>query len=110
MERKCANCGNAAWCDGKSPITDICIQCRYVDVNGHPEPSNWKPQTMTNADHIRNMSDKELANFLADKYLMESLLRLKDQEYEPTATQIETIKHALYCTWMNWLQQPAEEE
>ena len=66
-----------------------------------------KPET--NADRIRAMSDRELAYFLADKYVAESCHRLNDEGYEPTATQIEAIKHTLYCTWMNWLRQPAEE-
>lgn len=65
---------------------------------------------MTNADRIRAMSDRELAYFLADKYVMEGCRRLNDEGYEPTATQIEEIRHTLYCTWMNWLRQPAEED
>lgn len=110
MERKCANCANGTWCDGTSPITDVCIQCRYVDVNGKPQPSNWKPHPMTNGDRIRAMSDKELADFLADKYVEGSCLRLNEEGYEPTATQKAALKHTLYCTWMRWLQQLVEVE
>ena len=66
------------------------------------------PYKKTNADRIRAMSDNELAEFLADKYVMESCLRLKDEGYEPTATQIEAIKRTLYYTWMRWLKQEAD--
>lgn len=69
-----------------------------------------KPTPKTNADRIRAMSDEELAEFLAYKYVMESCLRLKDEGYEPTETQKSAIKHTLYCTWMKWLKQPAQEE
>ena len=62
----------------------------------------------TNADRIRAMSDEELADFLTDKYVMESCLRLKDEGYEPTETQKKAIKHTLYCTWIKWLKQPVE--
>lgn len=68
-----------------------------------------KRTVKTNADRIRAMSDKELAHFLADKYVKESCLRLKDQGYEPTATQIEYINNTLHCTWMKWLQLPSED-
>ncbi len=63
----------------------------------------------TNADWIRGMTDEELAEFLADKYVMESCLRLKDEGCEPTETQKKVIKHTLYCTWIRWLRQTAQE-
>ena len=44
---------------------------------------------MTNADRIRAMSDEELARWL---------------EYEGGGACAEM------CGWMNWLQQPAEED
>ena len=44
---------------------------------------------MTNADRIRAMSDEELAKWL---------------EYEGGGACAEV------CGWLNWLQQPAEEE
>ena len=50
MEQKCANCGNGKWRDGVTAITDICIECKYVDKDGKPQPSNWKPKVSSNAD------------------------------------------------------------
>lgn len=64
----------------------------------------------SNADRIRAMSDAELAVFMADKYMMESCMRLADEGYEPTEVQKKAIKHTLYCTWMEWLKQPAKED
>lgn len=103
MERKCKNCGNNAWCDGKSPITDICIECRYVDVNGHQEPSNWKPQAMTNADRIRSMTDEELAEFICSKLKGCIMTTCPGEELcNGTDGKANGLK--------KWLQQPAEEE
>ena len=47
------------------------------------------PEPQTNADRIRNMSDEELARWL---------------EYEGGGACAEV------CGWLEWLQQPAEED
>ena len=95
MERKCANCANNKWSDGKSPITDVCIQCRYVSVNGRQQPSNWKPQPTTNGDRIRAMNDDELADYLAE-------------------LGSEANNGVIYSDrpeeWLEWIKQPAEVE
>ena len=65
---------------------------------------------MTNADRLRAMSDKELALFLTEKYANESVFRLREQGYNPTATQIKALHEGLYMTWMQWLRQPVEVE
>ena len=62
----------------------------------------------TNADRIRAMSDEEVARFLADKLEPEFHNQLNNEGYTPTATEIELIRHTLYCAWMQWLRQPAE--
>ena len=49
----------------------------------------YRRKKQTNADHIRSMSDEELARWL---------------EYEGGGACAEM------CGWLNWLQQPAEEE
>lgn len=100
MERKCANCANGTWCDGTSPITDVCIQCRYVDVNGKPQPSNWKPQPMTNGDRIRAMSDEEFARVL---------IEYRDDwgDYVTHNGIFDELKDALKAE-IEWLQQSAE--
>ena len=62
----------------------------------------------TNGDRIRAMSDRELASFLAERYVRESCLRLADDGYQPTATQIAELHERLHRTWLMWLRQPAE--
>ena len=100
MERKCANCANCTWRDGKSPITDVCIQCRYVDVNGRPQPSNWKPHPMTNGDRIRSMSDEELAKFIPD-WSYTNACKCDQQPYVDCNNECEK------CV-AEWLKQQAE--
>lgn len=90
MEQKCANCGNGKWRDGVTAITDTCLQCKYVDKEGHPQPSNWKPKTKTNADHIRAMSDEELAAWMAEC-----------NAYGERADAGQ---------WLPWLKEPAEDQ
>ena len=63
----------------------------------------------TNADRIRAMSDEELANFMAERSVNESTLHRLDKDHGLTSVQIEAIKHNVYCAFMQWLKQPAEE-
>lgn len=58
----------------------------YLD---HPKPYKAK----TNADHIRTLSDEDLANFLTDFSWL-----------------IENGGKICYQTIAKWLQQPAKEE
>lgn len=62
----CKDCRNQVWGDGVTYFPQVCIDCKYVEVNGEKEPSNWKPRPMTNADRIRAMSDEELCKFLGE--------------------------------------------
>ena len=64
---------------------------------------------MTNADRIRAMSDEELAAFFAKDNMDAAVLNLRDQGYEPTATQIKELTGRLRWRWLAWLKQPAEE-
>lgn len=67
----------------------------------------FDPILKTNAERLREMSDEELANFLAEKLATESLHRLYGECHIITATQIEAVKQTWYCTWLQWLKQPA---
>lgn len=73
---------------------NLCDQCA-ADCRHERNPNEivvkcgaYKPP-MTNADRIRAMSDEELAKWL---------------EYEGGGACAEV------CGWLDWLQQPAEEE
>ena len=65
---------------------------------------------LTNADRIRAMSDRELADFLSSKFAEVGYLSLNEEEYKLTKTQVEAIKHNLFCVCMKWLQQPAGKD
>lgn len=61
MRKSCNNCERAFKCVIRS--SNACDSCLAGDT-----PSNWKPGENyiadKNADHIRQMSDEELAEFL----------------------------------------------
>lgn len=86
--KHCQNCRNYIWGDNETPFPDVCIKCKYIDGPEGKEPSNWKPQPMTNADRIRAMSDNELEAFLIDIDLDKGMPFITD--------------------WGKWLQQTAE--
>lgn len=65
---------------------------------------------MTNADRIRAMDDRELAEFLAAHDISQSVQRLYEKGYTPTAIQLKEIETTLYHTYYRWLQMPVEDE
>lgn len=97
---KCRNCNNLinGWCDKviDSPDPDMIRDC-------------WYFRQKTNADRIRAMSDRELADFLSAKFADLQCQQDFGELSPPTATQISALKHTWYVAWMQWLQQPAEE-
>ena len=40
--KTCNNCLNYVWKNMKTPIPKVCIDCRYVEVDGEKVPDNWK--------------------------------------------------------------------
>lgn len=74
----------------------------YLD---HPKPR----KEQSNADRIRAMNDRELAEFLAAHDVNQSCLRLEEKGYKPTATQIKEISSRLFYTYLGWLRMPAED-
>lgn len=67
----------------------VCVHCNpdYMEFDDCTGPQ--KPKVITNADRIRAMSNEELAKWL---------------EYEGGGACAEV------CGWLDWLQQPAEED
>ena len=63
----------------------------------------------TKGDRVRAMSDPELAGFLAGRLVAQECLRLEGEGHKPTETQKKALFHNLYCTWLDWLRQPAED-
>ena len=102
----CKGCAfDFGWKPDDTSVPDECIGCTVIDG----KPTNFKPKPKTNADRIRAMSDRKLAEFLASKFA--DIHAQCDFEKEPpTATQLRAIEHIYFCEWMQWLQQPAEGE
>jgi hypothetical protein len=65
---------------------------------------------MSNADRIRAMNDRELAEFLADHDIKQSCMRLYEKGVTPTATQLAEITTTLVRAYSGWLQMPTGDE
>ena len=114
--------GEAAMCDIKERLVNgwvSCQRCRYfMDFvnNGKPQAiAAWNRRTgkdinvATNADHIRSMSDKELAEYIFD------LGNGSEYCYGHCAYQDDCATKGFdHDTCMkgviDWLRQPAKEE
>ena len=66
--------------------------CPLINLNAKPKP-------MTNADRIRAMSDEELAE----------LIDRETDSCAPTG-DCERMSRDCKACWLEWLQQPAEED
>ena len=91
----------AYFCNGKQGICDHpehgCVDCKYLDGSG-----GHKTATITNADHIRGMSDEELAEAFGGSCIC-SYIQYHDKAF---------CKERAVCTncVKDWLQQPYEED
>ena len=68
-------------------------------------PRARKP--MTNADHIRSMTDEELAEKFADLQLCASIKDLRDTGLAGEIKQ--SIKGEIEKTWLRWMKQSYKE-
>lgn len=96
-----AQCPHGAYCESFAVYTDS-SECAKLNKATIRLPKS-------NADRIRAMSDEELALFMAERYAKESILRVREQGYEPTATQIKALHEGLYLIWKKWLREPVED-
>ena len=107
----CKDCRNKVWGDGVTDFPQVCIDCKYVEVNGEKEPSNWKPRPMSNADRIRAMSDEQLAKIMVQ--LVDLDVRIPYcQELPECGALLETddgipAEKCEQCM-LAWLRKPAE--
>ena len=82
-------CSCVYWSDGMckkfsdGKVTSFCVEgpCSY--------------QMPSNADHIRSMTDEELAELI--------VVKVKDIHHQG-------MRELAYSAWLKWLQQPAEGE
>lgn len=90
----------------------VCYGTKEIDVcscGGDKSKCNFYPEvrkkakSMTNADRINTMSDKEKAEFFTwiqqDAFLIGDRMRNMDDAKYPTSSE----------AWLEWLKQPAEE-
>ena len=85
------DCKNAGSCGKDLCLPEFCDQ--------------FDPKQKTDADRIRAMSDRELAEFLSGMFS-----EVGCEEHNLSAIQLEALKHNLFCIFMNWLKQPADKE
>ena len=63
---------------------------------------------LTNADRIRAMTDRELAEFITDRSVNEYTVRLLNKDHGLTYIQMQELKYNIFHDLMRWLQQTAE--
>ena len=111
MRKHCGNCRHDEWeRDNKFDFLPICLSCEYVDENGLKVPSNWKPQTQTNADRIRAMSDEELAKWMSGGALhSDSVCSYCDRNKMEFCDGAECSNKTDAEIILDWLKQPVKD-
>lgn len=98
MKLNCAYRGTDGWCLKYSTF-NVDVRCDgNPNCAGFAEDFGGDTNVPTNADHIRSMTDEELAKFLNDSISHGCVCPAKDCE----ATCVQCI--------VNWLKQPYKEE
>lgn len=90
------DCPNAAC---RTPIDTG--KCSKACIERYNKEMGKKP--MTNADRIKAMSDREIADFLSGKFAEVCCI-----EHTMSVIQMEALKQNLFCFFVKWLKQPAE--
>lgn len=65
---------------------------------------------LTNGDRIRAMSDEELAEFMSGKIVDQRFLCDSENGNNLSIVEQMAVRHKHFCTWNQWLKQPAKEE
>ena len=89
MSRSCIECVHNNPND-PSDLAYACLNCSWPTFAG--EPTNFKPKPQTNADHIRGMTDEELAEWVWSA-------ECAGRAYGPRGKQ----------AWLDWLKQEASD-
>ena len=91
---KCKYEGSGVW-EGR------CVGTKEVDpCPGYDKCSRFKPDFITNADHIRSMTDEGFARWLSINACLDSW----ESEQEMRCAQGKC-----YECWIDWLKQPYKE-
>lgn len=89
-------------------------KCKWAESCGYdicvPEYcSEYEGVEMNNADRIRELSDRQLANLLAKTYVEGAKLRFTYGRFE-NLTAEKVVHHKVYCEFMRWLRQTTTED
>ena len=105
--KSCNNCGNYTWFKNGTQMPEVCVECRFLD-GGYGDPSNWKPQVITNADRIRAMSDEELADLIVGIMSRQRAMMLQRLSGELPNVSVVEMPMMAKAAHLKWLQQPAD--
>lgn len=83
------------------------VACSYCTLT---QELMCKHNHPTNADRIRGMSERELAEFMASKFTEFACTQAAESGHTMTATQISMMKEIWFRACMRWLRAPIEEE
>lgn len=103
-------------CGGRVRSVSIgwkCESCQgFIDLRGEFHQHKDEPfmPPMTNADHIRAMSDEELANEMRKRSISTICDIVCQGECKAIATLNKTSNEVCKEIIIKWLQQPAEED
>ena len=89
-------------------------KCKWAESCGYdicvPEYcSEYEGMEMNNADRIRELSDRQLANLLAETYVT-GAKHASTYGVIKNHTAEEFVHHKVYCEYMRWLRQTATED
>ena len=96
MSKSCKECAH----NNSDFIDKVCLDCYWPELA--EEPSNFKPKPVTNADRIRNMSNEELAVWIAETSCCSDWCILKD------ACDKKQEHECCINVWLDWLNQESE--
>lgn len=93
--------------NGVTVTTGISIECKYVDKDGIPQTISRMFRVQTNADRIRAMSDKELADWMARTQIanVAEALAIAGIPWD----QADGLKDEVKKECFEWLKQPVKE-
>ena len=97
----CGNCANKK--------SDVCGNCITAYINDErQDPSHWVLSPKTNADHIRSMTDEELAKTII--FYQQAAMQYVVEQMGCKAPPPDEIREGDYIRMLDWLKQPYKEK
>lgn len=109
---------NMKKCDPRAyaqcPTHQYCGSCADAEFMEGSECDQFNQSVLskpvTNGDHFRAMSNMELADFLADKFVEIACMPLYGEYHKLTEIEKEAVKSNVRHDLIYWLRQPADKE